>query len=137
VNVGKEGRVSVDKDVAVRDNVIVGGKVGVKVSVDVGTEVGCVNEEVEFGDATGVHDTRNKKRTETISSFVFTFHLIFRRAAQRFGSPVAALNKTRTHKTNFSSKWPPQAHAEGGQVEPVLGGCNLMDLGSSPIEVYY
>jgi hypothetical protein len=26
-----------------------------------------------------------------------------------------------TLKTAFSGEWPPQNHAEGGQVEPVLG----------------
>ena len=66
MDVGEEGLVSVDNDV---------------------TLVGCANEEVEAGDATGgVHDTRNRKRIETISSFVFTFHLMFRSAAQRYGS---------------------------------------------------
>jgi hypothetical protein len=27
-----------------------------------------------------------------------------------------------TLKTTFSTKWPPHPRAEGGQVEPVLGG---------------
>ena len=27
-----------------------------------------------------------------------------------------------TLKTTFSTKWPPRTRAEGGQVEPVLGG---------------
>jgi hypothetical protein len=32
-----------------------------------------------------------------------------------------------TLKTTFSIKWPPRTRAEGGQVEPVLGGtCYLI-----------
>jgi len=38
------------------------------------------------------------------------------------GSPAADLNKTRLHKITFSTKWPLLFYAEGGQVEPVLGG---------------
>jgi hypothetical protein len=41
-------------------------------------------------------------------------------AAQRIGSPAADYSKTRLRKITFSAKWPPQTHAEGGQVEPVL-----------------
>jgi hypothetical protein len=33
--------------------------------------------------------------------------------------PIIA--KQLTLKTTFSTKWPPQTRAEGGQVEPVLG----------------
>jgi len=33
--------------------------------------------------------------------------------------PIIA--KQLTLKTTFSANWPPRTHAEGGQVEPVLG----------------
>jgi hypothetical protein len=45
-------------------------------------------------------------------------------AAQRLGSPAADLNKTKLRKITFSTKWPPQTDAEGGQVEPVLARTN-------------
>ena len=32
------------------------------------------------------------------------------------------IDKTRLHKNTFSTEWPPLFRAEGGQVEPVLGG---------------
>jgi len=35
------------------------------------------------------------------------------------------MNWTRLRRNHFSVKWPPRIHAEGGQVEPVLGGCFL------------
>jgi len=41
--------------------------------------------------------------------------------AQRIGSPAADFGETRLRKITFSTKWPPHPHAEGGQVEPVLG----------------
>ena len=43
-------------------------------------------------------------------------------SAQRIDSPAADLNETRLRRITFSAKWPLQTHAEGGQVEPVLGG---------------
>ena len=49
-------------------------------------------------------------------------HFYFGEAAQRIGSPAADFNKTRLHEITFSTKWPPHTRAEGGQVEPVLGG---------------
>jgi len=48
---------------------------------------------------------------------------VFGKAAQRNGSPAADLAKRESPKTTFSAKWPPDTHAEGGQVEPVLGSC--------------
>jgi len=42
--------------------------------------------------------------------------------AQRFGSPAADSGEPRLRKITFSAEWPPLLHAEGGQVEPVLGG---------------
>jgi hypothetical protein len=33
-----------------------------------------------------------------------------------------------TLKTTFSAKWPPHPRAEGGQVEPVLGGVRAVRL---------
>jgi hypothetical protein len=42
--------------------------------------------------------------------------------AQRFDSPAADSGEPRLRKITFSAEWLPLLHAEGGQVEPVLGG---------------
>jgi hypothetical protein len=41
--------------------------------------------------------------------------------AQRYGSPAADSGKTTNPNNYFSGKVPPHTHAEGGQVEPMLG----------------
>ena len=43
-------------------------------------------------------------------------------ACQRIGSPAAGTGEPRRLKITFSGKWPPLTYAEGGQVEPMLGG---------------
>ncbi len=42
------------------------------------------------------------------------------------GSPAAGTGETRRLEITFSGTWPPHTSAEGGQVEPVLGGFFLM-----------
>jgi len=37
------------------------------------------------------------------------------------------LTKTRWRKITASTKWPPQTRAEGGQVQPVLGGAFMFE----------
>jgi len=42
-------------------------------------------------------------------------------AAQRFVSPAAGDGNATKPENYFAAKKPPRTHAEGGQVEPVLG----------------
>jgi hypothetical protein len=64
----------------------------------------------------------------SIFSIVVELHSEHQGTAQRIGSPAADYSETRLHKLTFSTKSPPQTHAEGGQVEPVLGriDCELL-----------
>jgi hypothetical protein len=43
------------------------------------------------------------------------------KAAQRFGSPAAVMGKSANPKNYFAGKVPLHTHAEGGQVQPMLG----------------
>jgi hypothetical protein len=46
---------------------------------------------------------------------------MYDRAAQRIGSPAAGFDETRWLEIIVSTNGPPHPHAEGGQMEPVLG----------------
>jgi hypothetical protein len=62
-------------------------------------------------------------------------------AAQRCGSLAAGIATLQTHNSTKLSKVPPRTHAEGNQVEPVLGGVYYLSkttaIGSGIAERFY
>ena len=68
---------------------------------------------------------RDQERASSRLLFAWKAKAQFNHFARRHQRIAADMNWTRLRRNHFSVKWPPRIHAEGGQVEPVLGGCFL------------